>query len=190
VVDVRDDLKHYFQSARDSVVASLDGLSEYDVRRPLVPSGTNLLGLVKHLVGVERGYLVESVGRSSAVVLPWYDDGSVWDNADMWAKPEESRDYIVGLYRAVWRESDASIGELPLDAPATVSWWAEERRQTTFGHLLVRTVAETAHHAGHADVVRELIDGHKATDPLSVDEQSAYWAAVQTAAEPFRHPRE
>ena len=63
MADVQDELKHYLQAARDSVVASLDGLSEYDVRRPLVPSGTNLLGLVKHVAGVELGYLVESVGR-------------------------------------------------------------------------------------------------------------------------------
>ena len=186
MADVRDELQHYLQSVRDSVVASLDGLSEYDVRRPLVPSGTNLLGLVKHLVGVERGYLVESVGRTSAVVLPWFDDGSVWDSADMWAKPEESRDYILDLYRAVWQESDASIAELPLDAPASVAWWGEERRQTTFGHLLVRVVAETAQHAGHADVVRELIDGRKATDPLSVEEQASYLAQLQAAADAFR----
>jgi hypothetical protein len=187
MADVRDDLKHYLQSVRDSVVASLDGLSEYDVRRPLVPTGTNLLGLVKHLVGVERGYLVECVGRTSAVALPWFDDGSVWDGADMWAKPEESRDYLIELYRAVWQEGDASIDELPFDAPATVPWWGEKRRQTTFGHLLVRVVAETGQHAGHADVVRELIDGRKATDQLSADEQSAYWSAIQAAADPFRN---
>ena len=103
MADVRDELKHYLQAARDSVVASLEGLSEYDVRRPLVPSGTNLLGLVKHLLGVERGYLVECAGRASAIVLPWYDDGSVWDSADMRAKPEESRDDLIDLYRAVWQ---------------------------------------------------------------------------------------
>ena len=97
MAEIQVELKHYLQSARDSVVASLDGLSDYDVRRPLVPSGTNLLGLVKHLLGVERAYLVECVGRTSAVVLPWYDDGSVWDSADMWAKPEESRDYVLDL---------------------------------------------------------------------------------------------
>src|SRR3954453_21093077 len=140
MVHMRDELKHYLQDARDSVVASLEGLSEQDVRRPLVPSGTTLLGLVKHLTGVERGYLVECVGRTSAVVLPWYDDGSVWQNADMWAKPEESRDYLLDLYRAVWQESDASIDVLSFDAPATVTWWGDEPFQTTFGHLLARVV--------------------------------------------------
>jgi hypothetical protein len=154
-----DDLHRYLQASRDSVVSSLDGLSEYDVRRPLVPSGTNLLGLVKHLIGIEFGYLGDSVGRPAPVTLPWYEDGSVWENGDLWAKPDESREHLVGLYRTAWEHSDASIASLPLDEPASVPWWPEHKRQTTFGHLLVRVVAETAQHAGHCDIVRELIDG-------------------------------
>jgi hypothetical protein len=154
-----DDLRHYLQETRDSVVSSLDGLGEYDVRRPLVPSGTNLLGLVKHLAGIELGYLGDCVGRPAPVTLPWVEDGSIWENADMWAKPTESREYLLDLYRTAWRHTDPSIATLPLDAPASVPWWAEHKRHTTFGHLLVRVVSETAHHAGHCDVVRELVDG-------------------------------
>ena len=78
------DLQRYLQQGRDDLLRSLEGASEYDVRRPLTPSGTNLLGLVKHVAGVELGYLVESVGRE-APVLPWNADGSVWEGADMWA---------------------------------------------------------------------------------------------------------
>ncbi|NKE62009.1 DinB family protein [Lentzea sp. PSKA42] len=159
-----DDLRHYLQSSRESVLSSLDGLSEYDARRPLVPSGTNLLGLVKHLIGIEFGYLGDSVGRPAPVKLPWAEDGSIWENGDMWVKPTESREYIVDLYRLAWKHSDESIATLPLDAPASVPWWPEERRGTTFGHLLVRVVAETAQHAGHCDVVRELIDGRSGAD--------------------------
>ena len=91
------------------MVRSLDGLSEYDVRRPLVPSGTNLLGLVKHLTGIELGYLGACVGRPSPVPLPWEDDGSVWESADMWATAEQSRDYLLGLYRRAWQHSDESL---------------------------------------------------------------------------------
>ncbi|CAM3999051.1 DinB family protein [Kibdelosporangium persicum] len=173
-------LHRYLREARTSVVSSLDGLSEYDIRRPLVPSGTNLLGLVKHLVGIELGYLGSCVGRP-AFTLPWYEDKSVWDNGDMWAKPDESREYLVGLYRQVWAHSDESIASLPLDAPASVSWWSEDRRETTFGHLLVRVVAETAHHAGHCDIVRELIDGRSGADYAE-----DFYETVQRAAEQMR----
>ena len=107
---------------------------------------------------MELGYLVEAVGRE-APVLPWNADGSVWEGADMWALASESREYLVDLYRSVWALTDASIAALPLDAPATVAWWPAERRETTFGHLLVRCVAETAQHAGHADILREGLDG-------------------------------
>lgn len=161
---IAQDLQRYLQESRESVLSTLDGLSEYDARRPLVPSGTNLLGLVKHLVGIEFGYLGDCAGRPAPVSLPWNEDGSVWENGDMWAKPTETREYLVGLYRTAWQHSDESIAQLPLDAPASVGWWPQERRTTTFGHLLVRVVAETSHHAGHCDIVRELIDGHSGAD--------------------------
>lgn len=182
------DLRHYLQQGRDGLLRSLEGLSEYDARRPLTPTGTNLLGLVKHLAGIELGYLVESVGREGPL-LPWNEDGSVWEGADLWALPTETRSSLVELYRSVWALSDAAILELPLDTPATVAWWPEERRVTTFGHLLVRVVAETAQHGGHADILREGVDGQAGRDH---DDQgdaatwSAYVARIQAAADTFR----
>ncbi|RLV48030.1 DinB family protein [Nocardioides mangrovicus] len=154
---VAEDLRHYLQQSRDAVVGSLSDLSEYDVRRPVVATGTNLLGLVKHLIGIEAGYLGACVGRPAPFALPWYDDGSVWNGADMWALPTEDRAYLLGLYRQAWTHSDESLAALPLDAPATVAWWREGERSTTFGHLVVRVVAETAQHAGHCDILRETV---------------------------------
>jgi uncharacterized damage-inducible protein DinB len=187
-VSLTDDLRQYLQESRDTVVRSLDGLSEHDVRRPLVPSGTNLLGLVKHLTGIELGYLGASVGRPSPVALPWEDDGSVWEGADMWATREQSREHLLGLYRRAWQHSDESLATLPLDAPASVAWWSEGERETTFGHLVARVLAETAHHAGHCDIVRELIDGRGGRDAglLDADGWTAYVARVQAAADAFR----
>lgn len=182
------DLQRYLQQSRDGLVRALDGLSEHDVRRPMTPTGTNLLGIVKHLVGVELGYLVESVGRE-APTLPWNEDGSVWEGGDMWARADESREWILGLYRTAWALTDASIATLPLDAPASVAWWPEERRTTTFGHVLVRTVTDTAQHAGHADILRELIDGQAGLDhdDLGDAEQWAeYVARIQAAADAHR----
>lgn len=188
-MSLSDDLRRYLQHGRDAVVGSLDGLPEYDVRRPLVPSGTNLLGLVKHLTGIELGYLGASVGRPSPVPLPWEDDGSVWESADMWATAGQSRDYLLDLYRTAWRHSDESLATLGLDAPATVAWWPEERRATTFGHLLVRVVAETAQHAGHCDIVRELID-ERSDRGADDGRDDAWWAAylrkIQEAADRHR----
>jgi hypothetical protein len=170
------------------MLRALDGLSEYDARRPMTPTGTNILGLVKHLVGVESGYLGDCVGRPTPLRLPWHEDGSVWEGADMWATADESRDYIVGLYREVWTHSDAAVAELPLDSPAEVAWWAAERRSTTFGHLVVRVVAETAQHAGHVDILRELADGRTGSATGDTDDATwqAYVARIQAAADAHR----
>jgi hypothetical protein len=157
-------LRRHLQQGRDGIVAALAGLSEYDVRRPMTASGTNLLGLVKHLAGVEFGYLGECVGRPRVPALAWDEDGSMWEGGDMWATAQETRQQLVALYRAAWAHSDAAISELGLGAPAHVAWWPPERRDTTLGLVLVRTVAETAQHAGHADILRELIDGRGGRD--------------------------
>lgn len=185
---MKAELQKYLQATRALMLAKLDGLSEYDRRRPLVPSGTNLLGLVKHLTGIEYVYLGTSVGRPPEKPLPWEEDGSVWEGADMWALPSESTEYISDLYRTACAHSDRSIADLPLDAPAEVPHWAEGKRSTTFGALLVRVVDETAHHAGHADVVRELIDGQGGADADMMDQDAwtDFYTKIQRAAETFR----
>ncbi|HEV2451003.1 MAG TPA: DinB family protein [Streptosporangiaceae bacterium] len=151
------DLHRYLQEARDALLWKLEGLSEYDIRRPMTPTGTNLLGVVKHVASVELGYLGETFGRPSDEPLPWFAEDAE-PNADMWATVSESREQIVGLYHRVWAHSDATITALPLDAPGRVPWWPEERNPVTLHEILVRMVAETNRHAGHADIVRELID--------------------------------
>jgi hypothetical protein len=182
-------LRWHLQQARDGILAALEGLGEYDVRRPMTASGTNLLGLVKHLAGIEFGYLGESVGRPRVPPLPWDEDGSVWQGADMWATADESRDELIELYRSAWAHSDASITELGLGAPAHVAWWPPERRDTTLGLVLVRVVAETAQHAGHADILRELIDGRGGRDHDEFGD-AEHWARyvgrIQEAADRFR----
>jgi uncharacterized damage-inducible protein DinB len=156
--DPKAELRRYLQAGRDALLWKLDGLSEYDVRRPLVPTGTNLLGIVKHVATVEAGYFGETFDRPFQESLPWLDDDAE-QNADMWATAEESREQIVGLYHRVWTDSDATIEALPLDAIGHVPWWPPERSEVTLHLILVHMIAETHRHAGHADIVRELVDG-------------------------------
>ena len=156
--DPKAELHRYLQVARDALLWKLDGVSEYDVRRPLVPTGTNLLGLVKHVASVETGYFGDTFGRPFPEPLPWSDEDAE-PNADMWATAEQSRKDIVGLYHRVWEHSDATIERLPLDAVGRVPWWPEGRAEVTLHTILIHMIAETDRHAGHADIVRELIDG-------------------------------
>jgi Protein of unknown function (DUF664) len=160
-------------------------LSEYDIRRPLTPTGTNLLGIVKHVASVELEYFGGVFGRPSDEKLPWFEEGAE-PNADMWATAGESREQIVGLYRRVWAHSDATIAALPLDAPGHVSWWTPERQDVTLHRILVHMIAETNRHAGHADIVRELIDGnvgHRADSDNMAPGDQAWWQDYRSRLE-------
>ena len=177
------DLHRYLQLAREALLWKLDGLSEYDIRRPMVPTGTNLLGLVKHVASVELGYFGEVFGRRSSEPLPWLDEGAE-PNADMWATPEQTREAIAGLYRRAWAHSDATIAVLGLDAIGRVPWWPEHRQDVTLHQILVHLIAETHRHAGHADIIRELIDGsvgRTSNDKLPGDQ--AWWDSYRARLE-------
>jgi len=157
-LDAKADLHRWLQIGRDALLWKLDGASEYDVRRPLVPTGTNLLGLVKHLAAVEAGYFGAVFGRPFPDPMPW-DEDDPEPNDDMWARPHESRDDIIDLYRRAWAHADATIGALDLGSIGEVPWWPAERREVTLHRILVHIATETHRHAGHADIIRELIDG-------------------------------
>lgn len=185
--DLKEELHRKLQASRAALLSKLDNLNEYDRRRPMTPTGTNLLGLVKHLAGLEYGYLGESFGRSAPERMSWIEDGSIWQGADMWAKPDESSEYITGLYRRACAHADGVIAALDLEAPGSVAHWPADRRSTTLGVLLIRMVSETAQHAGHADIIRELIDGEGGADQDAIDESTwrEYLAQVQAAANAF-----
>ncbi|WP_406101377.1 DinB family protein [Streptomyces sp. NBC_01003] len=171
------DLHFYLQSARDALMWKLEGLSEYDIRRPLTPTGTNLLGLVKHVASVELGYLGDTFGRPTGESLPWVEESAEL-NADMWATADESREFIVELYRRAWAHADATIDALPLDTVGKVPWWPSGRDEVTLNHAVVRVIADTHRHAGHADIIRELVDGaagmSKGNDSMASDDP-AWW---------------
>lgn len=195
-MDVADDQKQtmhsYLRDERDGLLSKLDGLGEYDLRRPLTPSGTNLLGVVKHVASVGLGYFTITFGRPRGRELPWFEEGAEPD-ADFYATPEETSGEIIDLYRFAADAADATITALPLDAPGEVPWWTEGRRAVTLHQILVRMTAETARHAGHVDIVRELIDGaigQQPGDRMVAHRDGAGWsdhyARVEEAARAFR----
>jgi len=195
-VSEKADLKEYLQEAREALLWKLDGLSEYDIRRPLTPTGTNLLGVVKHVASVDLAYFSDTFGRPFGEKLPWDISGEDLQRldelppdvlvADFWATADESREYIVGLYRRVWGHSDETIDSLPLDAVGHVKWWSPGHNDVTLHQILVHMIAETHRHAGHADIVRELIDGSagvtESNDNMPTSDQ-AWWEAYRTKLE-------
>lgn len=188
-LSLKESMHHYLRGARTGMLARIGGLSEYDRRRPLTPTGTNLLGLVKHLTFYESFYLGTVFGREPEWSLPWIEDDSIWQGADMWAAPEETTPYLLGRYQAACDHADAAIAALELETPATVPWWNETKRQTTLGVLMTHMIAETCQHLGHADIIREQIDGTTGSDTTEMGD-TEWWRAfterIRASADTFR----
>ncbi|MGV8895799.1 MAG: DinB family protein [Rhodoglobus sp.] len=190
--DPKEVLRGYLQRAHETLMWKLDGLDDYDIRRPLVPTGTNLLGLLKHCAGVEAGYLGDVFGRPLPEPLPWMSFEAE-ANADMWATPDESRADVLALFTRVAAHSEATLDALELDALGEVPWWPDERKAVTLHQILVHLVAELNRHNGHADIVRELIDGavgfRLGNDNLPEGDE-AWWAGyvarLEATAQTFR----
>jgi hypothetical protein len=162
---MKADLHRYLQTVRDAVLWKLDALPEYDIRRPLTPTGTNLLGLVKHLGGIEVGYFGDTFGRPFGEPLPaGFEEDDAEPNAEFWATEAETREQITGFYRRACAHADQTIDTLGLDAIGHVPWWGDQG-EVTLHTMLVHVLAETNRHAGHADIVRELIDGAAGLQP-------------------------
>jgi hypothetical protein len=183
-------LHDHLRWIREVMVWKLDGLSEYDIRRPLTSSGTNLLGLLKHLATWEARYFGEVFARPFPEPLPRWDDTAA-QGADLWATEDETREQIISFYRRAWEHSDATINALDIAAPGHVPWWP--RPDVKLFTILVHLLNETNRHAGHADILREQLDGKTGTaagysNPEEHD--TAYWEesrakierAAQTAA--------
>ncbi len=177
----KGDLHRYLQAGREAIVWKLEGLSEYDVRRPMTPTGTNLLGLVKHLSFIEAGYLGATFARPWPEPIPEHGPEAE-PNADMYARADESREQIVDRYRRVWAHADATIESHDLDAAGQVAWWPPERSAVRLHQILVHVATETHRHAGHADIVRELIDGVAGQRPDSDN----LWVADDSAWTDYR----
>ena len=151
VGDERTTLTGFLDFQRGVMLRKVADLDEVGLRRPMTPSGLTLLGMVKHLAYVERWWF-QTVFAGNDVSYPWTDDDP---DADWRAEPDETPEAIAGLYRdecARSREivSGASFGDTcsdPRGDTITMRW------------IVAHMIEETARHLGHADIMREAIDG-------------------------------
>jgi Protein of unknown function (DUF664) len=170
------------QWARASLLGKLDGLSEYDVRRPLTRTGTNLLGLVKHLTMSEARYFGVIFDRPYPEPIPSFDDPDFRMRDHMWVSAEESRAAVIAGYQRACQHADATIDLLPVDATGYVWWWP--RPDVKLFNVMVHVLTETNRHLGHADILREELDGALGS-PLSAatEQDDADWAAHRAKIE-------
>ncbi|MCJ0979156.1 DinB family protein [Rhodococcus sp. ARC_M12] len=184
---MKDELHQYLRIARENMLWKLDGLPEYETRRPMTPTGTNLLGLVKHLAIVEYGYFGLTFGREFPARFTELEKSAVAQlNSDMWAAADESSQFIVDLYHEACLHADETIAANDLDTVGRVLHWPVEKQEVTLHRVLVQMIAETNRHAGHADIVRELIDqsvGMRLGNENMADGDAAWWAAYRAELE-------
>jgi hypothetical protein len=159
--DPKSDLKRYLDLVRQALLWKLDGLGERDLRLPRTPTGTHLLGIVRHVANVEIGYFGPTFGRAwPEPDHPLVVDDADYDadpQADWWVPAEVSATEVVDFYRQVMAFGDATIAELPLDTVGTVPWWSDG--EVTLHRVITHVIVDLARHAGHADILREEIDG-------------------------------
>jgi len=161
-METKEALAHYLAEQRTALVLKLEGLSEREVRLPRTPTGTNLLGIVKHCMNVEYGYLGPTFGRTidDPTGLVPEEAYAADPQTDWYATADETMAGILQTYRRVQDFCDETIAALPLDAPGRVPWWPEERSTGVhLGEIVIRVITDLARHAGQADILREEIDG-------------------------------
>jgi uncharacterized damage-inducible protein DinB len=168
----KDFLHDRLKTIRKALVWKLDALPEYDARRPLTATGTNLLGLVKHLATCEAWYFGEVFGRPFPEPLGRWQDA---DGSDLWTTPDETREQIVDFYQRAAKHADATITQLPADAPGHVPWWS--RPDVTLFSVMIHILQETTRHTGHADILREQLDGRTG---LTADHEEEINTAART----------
>ncbi|MFD0420622.1 DinB family protein [Streptomyces parvus] len=140
---------------RDIVLWKLEGLDDEQLRRPMTPTGTNLLGLVKHLATVEYGWFCAAFGRPTETF--WFDTAT----EDMTVGPNETTADILAFYARARTAADAAIRETDLETTGT-AW---DGRVVSMRWVLIHMLEDLLRHAGHMDIVRELIDGATGSYP-------------------------
>jgi len=157
--DPKTTLQTYIDARREALISKVEGLSEREARLPRTPTGTNLLGIIKHVTGVEAVYLGATFGRPfpHPEELISEEQWGIDPQADWYATEDETIEGIIDLYRRVIAHGDETIEALSLDAVGHVPHWGNE--EVTLHQMLVHLFADLAGHGGQADILREEADG-------------------------------
>jgi hypothetical protein len=147
----KESLRASLNRHRDAVVWKLQGLDDTELRRAMLPSGNTLLGLVKHLATWEYIWICRTFGHPTEQ-LP-IDEGD--DYADVRIDPGDSTAGILAFYSRSRAAADQVIGGVDLDKAGTTMFGDTVSLRWAVIHIL----EDTARHAGHIDIMRELIDG-------------------------------
>lgn len=153
----RDLLLRRLNGQRRHVLEQLEGLTDDQLRRPVLPSGWSCLGLVRHLTLSDERYWFEAVMAGGG--LDFWPEGP---NGDWLVAPDEPAEQVLDAYRAAIANTDTIIASFALDDPPLrpEPWWAEHGLSfPDLRTIIVHHLVETATHAGHLDAVRELLDG-------------------------------
>ena len=147
----REVLSGFLDYQRQTLIWKVSGISEEDLGRRLVPSATTLLGMVKHLAYVERWWF-QAVFAGREMPFPWSDADP---DADFRLEAGETAADIVALYQA-----EVAIAQQIVAAAASLEDIARiPSRDQSLRWIMVHMIEETARHCGHADILRELLDG-------------------------------
>jgi uncharacterized damage-inducible protein DinB len=155
----RDVLLGHLAGQRRHVLTQLEGLSEEQLRRPVLPSGWSCLGLVRHLTLSDERYWFEVVVAGGP--LDFWPEG---ENSDWRVQPDEPVDDVLTAYHSAIARSEEIVAARQLDDPPEQpeDWWADAGLHfPDLRSILVHVLVETAVHAGHLDAVRELLDGRQ-----------------------------
>jgi hypothetical protein len=148
-------LQRSLTGQRDHILSAVAGLSDEDLRRPVLPSGWNCLGLVQHLT-----YDVEQFWFRKVMVAEQIEAAQAAPPGDAWkVAPDLSAQAVLAAYRREIARSDAVIAATALDAEP--AWWPDffPRFLDDLRSTMLHVIGETACHCGHLDAARELIDG-------------------------------
>jgi uncharacterized damage-inducible protein DinB len=148
LADERETLTQQLDFHRATLLHKMGGLDDEQIRRPMTASGLSLLGLVKHLAGTEQGWFLK--------IYAGIDEPDLFDpDAEFQVGPEETTAGLVEVYLRTCDRARDVVAAGTLDDVVATPWGASVNLRAILAHM----IQETARHNGHADIIREELDG-------------------------------